>query len=152
MILTQPIINYIDSFAVTGHRVRTQNKDEFNEVTAKLPKLWQQFYQQDLDLENTDINAKVFGVYSDYESNESGFYNVTVGRSHNSGNTELHTVKIHSGNYLVFHGKGPMPQTVIEVWKSIWKYFSEDNPYQRSFVTDFEAYAHGDEVSIYIGV
>lgn len=61
-------------------------------------------------------------------------------------------VKINSGNYLVFQGKGQMPQIVIETWKHIWDYFTVDRPYQRCFRTDFEEYKNGDEVAIFIGV
>lgn len=144
---TQPIMKHVDSFTVTGFRVRTQNKDEFDEATAKLPTLWQQFYST-----QPDANTTVFGVYSHYESNENGFYNVTVGIEGNKENMELSTIKINSGNYLVFSGKGPMPQIVIETWKNIWNYFGSECNHQRNFITDYEMYSHGDEVSIYIGV
>lgn len=43
-----PIVKYVARFTVTGLNVRTQNSNEFNEKTAKLPSLWQQFYASDL--------------------------------------------------------------------------------------------------------
>jgi predicted transcriptional regulator YdeE len=52
-------VKHVESFIVTGFSARTQNKDEFNEKTAKLPGLWQQFYTSELA-----ANAKIFGVYS----------------------------------------------------------------------------------------
>lgn len=143
----QPTMNYIDSFTITGFTVQTQNSDEFNEETAKLPKLWQQFHSS-----NPASNTTIFGVYSDYESDAKGAYRVTVGVTHNNHDAELHTIKINSGNYLVFQGKGPMPQAVIETWKRVWDYFTLRAPYQRCFRTDFEAYSNENEVSIYIGV
>jgi predicted transcriptional regulator YdeE len=142
----QPIMKHIDSFTVTGLHVRTQNSDEFNEETAKIPKLWQQFYSS-----NPAINTTIFSIYSDYESDENGPYVVTVGVTDDNSN-KLNTVKIHSGNYLVFQGKGSMPQAVIETWQRVWDYFTGSCPYQRCFMTDFEEYSNGDEVSIYIGV
>ena|SRR3990167_4716428 len=142
-----PIMKHVDSFTVTGLTVRTQNSDEFNQETAKLPNLWQQFYAGHL-IPNTTI----FGVYSAYESGANGFYNVTVGNSNDNQSAELSAVKIDSGKYLIFHGKGSMPQIVIETWKSVWAYFSGESPYQRCFMTDFEEYKNSDEVTIYIGV
>lgn len=142
-----PVLKHVGGFTVTGLMVRTKNSDEFNPETAKLPNLWQQFYSI-----NPAPNTTILGVYSDYESNANGFYNVTVGTTHDNQNAQLSTIKINSGNYLIFQGKGPMPSTVIETWKRVWDYFTEASPYQRCFMTDFEAYNHVDEVEIYIGI
>lgn len=142
-----PIMKHVDSFTVTGLAVRTQNSDEFNQETAKLPNLWQQFYAS-----NPIPNTPIFGVYSGYESDANGIYNVTVGNSNNNQSNELSAVKINSGNYLIFQGKGSMPQTVIETWKRVWDYFAIESPYQRCFMTDFEEYKNSDEVAIFIGV
>ena len=142
-----PIMKHVDSFTVTGLTVRTQNSDEFNQETAKLPNLWQQFYAS-----NPTPNTTIFGVYSGYESDANGLYNVIVGNSNDNQSDELSAVKINSGNYLIFQGKGSMPQTVIETWKRVWAYFSVESPYQRCFMTDFEEYKNSDEVAIYIGV
>lgn len=70
----QPTMKQVESFTVTGFSVRTQNRDEFNEKTAKLPSLWQQFYTSELV-----TNANIFGVYSNYDSGANGLYTVTVG-------------------------------------------------------------------------
>ena len=147
MPVIDPIMKHVDSFTVTGLTVRTQNSDEFNQETAKLPNLWQQFYAS-----NPIPNTPIFGVYSGYESDANGFYNATVGNNNDNQRDELSTVKINSGNYLVFQGKGQMPQTVIETWKRVWDYFAVENSYQRCFMTDFEEYENSDEVAIYIGV
>lgn len=142
-----PIVQYVDNFTVTGFTVRTRNSDEFNPETAKLPTLWQQFRSSDL-LTNTTI----FGVYSDYESDANGAYNVTAGTRNDKPSAALHTIKVNSGNYLIFQGKGSMPQAVIETWGRVWEYFAEGGAHQRNFKTDFEAYSNGDEIAIYIGV
>jgi predicted transcriptional regulator YdeE len=143
-----PVLKHVDSFTVIGFMVRTQNSDEFNQEKAKLPKLWQQFYSSDLI-----TNTTIFGVYSNYESDANGLYSVIAGVNNNDNNhPALHTIKVNSGNYLIFQGKGSMPQAVIETWQRIWDYFTEGSFHQRCFMTDFEAYSNGDEVSIYIGV
>lgn len=147
MPVIHPTMKHIDRFTITGLTIRTKNSDEFNPNTAKLPSLWQQFYDN-----NPTQNKTIFGVYSDYESDVNGFYNVTVGTSHDKQSTGLKAVKIKSGNYLVFQNKGPMPQVVIETWEQVWDYFTKEGAHQRCFMTDFEAYSNGDEVAIYIGV
>jgi predicted transcriptional regulator YdeE len=146
---TPPTLIYVEGFTVTGLSTKTQNTDEFNEKTAKLPSLWQQFYVSDLA-----ANANLFEVYSGYESDAHGLYTVTVGiiDKCNRTGTEFTTVQIPAGNYLVFQGSGPMPATVIETWKQIWNYFETESNYQRGFISDFEAYSGSDKVAIYIGV
>ncbi|MBI2785322.1 MAG: effector binding domain-containing protein [Legionella longbeachae] len=142
-----PTLKHIDSFRVMGLSVITKNRDEFDIKTARLPKLWQEFYSINLA---TDRN--IFGVYSDYASDANGLYTVTVGTTSDHTQNKLSSVTIREGNYLVFHAKGPMPLTVIEAWKSVWDYFSTKNQYQRSYLTDFEVYRNGDTVDIYIGI
>ena len=149
-----PVLKHMDSFTVRGFRVRTQNSDEFNRETAKLPNLWQQFYSSHLV-----TKTPIFGVYSDYESDANGLYTVTAGivnegiaNDENKNSSELSAIKTTSGDYLIFHSKGAMPLTAIETWKRVWDYFTEDSTYQRCFMTDFETYSNSDEVAIYIGV
>ncbi len=144
---TDPIMKHVDSFTVTGRTVRTKNSDEFNPDSAKLSNLWQQFYSS-----NPSPNTTIFGVYSGYESDANGSYDVTAGVLNTNQRVALSAVAINSGNYLVFQSKGQMPQTVIETWKRVWDYFNVNSPYLRCFMTDFEAYKNGDEVAIYIGV
>ena len=145
---TLPTLKYVEGFTVIGLSTKTKNTDEFNEKTAKLPNLWQQFYSSDLA-----TNANIIEVYSDYESDANGLYTVTIGTD-NSGRTsaEFTSVTIQAGNYLVFRGTGPMPSTVVETWKQIWNYFETESDYQRSFISDFEAYSSPDKVAIYIGI
>lgn len=137
----------MESFVVTGLSIRTQNSEEFNENTAKLPGLWNQVCSSVLS-----YHANLYGVYSDYESDANGLYTVTVGIASEEPCPKFGSVAITAGKYLVFHGKGSMPATVIETWKQVWDYFTEEGRYQRCFMTDFEAYRNGDEVDIYIGI
>lgn len=143
----QPTMKQVESFTVTGFSVRTQNSDEFNEQTAKLPSLWQQFYTSDLA-----TNANIFEVYSNYDSDANGPYTVTVGIQSDHAQTQLSAVTIQAGNYLVFQGTGPMPATVVETWKRVWAFFEENTEHQRNFISDFESYNGPDQVAIYIGL
>ena len=44
MLSIPPTLKYVEGFTVIGLSTKTQNTDEFNEKTVKLPSLWQQFY------------------------------------------------------------------------------------------------------------
>lgn len=147
MLFIPPILKYVEDFTVTGFSVVTQNRDELNAETEKLPNLWQQFYLSELG-----SNPNLFEVYSDYESDANGLFTVTVGIANHSERAQFSSVKIQAGNYLVFQGEGSMPSTVVELWKQIWNYFELGSKYKRNFISDFEEYRDSDKVAIYIGV
>lgn len=142
-----PILKQIEGFMVNGLSLRTKNADELNEHSAKIPRLWQQFYA-----DKVDCTATVFGVYSDYESGVNHGYTVTVGTASTAYQAGLDAVTIEKGNYLVFKGKGPMPATVIGLWMYVWNYFETLDKDDRQFLSDFESYTGLDEVEIYIGI
>ncbi|WP_131783493.1 GyrI-like domain-containing protein [Legionella gresilensis] len=145
MTIVKPNIQFVDSFKVVGFSTRTKNSDEFIPKTAKIPNLWQQLNASQLK----DITP-AFGVYSDYESDADGSYNITVGVTKDN-KLKLNYVTIKAGNYLVFRKIGLMPNTVICTWKLIWDYFANETRHQRNYITDFERY-NGSEVTIYIGI
>ena len=142
-----PTPKYVEDFTVTGFSTRTQNTDEFNEKTAKLPALWHQFYASDLA-----AGDKIVEVYSNYKSDANGMYTVTVGTHDDNVSAEYATVKVQAGNYLVFHGEGPMPLAVVETWKQVWAYFETKRDHQRNFISDFEEYSGAEKVAIHIGI
>ena len=146
-------IQNIESFEVAGFNVRTKNSDEMNESTAKIPGLWNRFY--------TDIagylseNANVYGVYSDYESDHTGAFNVLAASDDKSACqvNGSQVLKIEAGKYLVFLGSGEMPQAVIDLWGEVWEYFeSAEVKHIRAYTTDFEHYKSPSEIEIYISV
>ncbi len=152
--VNEPKLIAIEGFDVSGFSVQTKNSEEFNPLTAKLPALWQQFMMSDLIDFQKKPTPIIYGVYSDYVSDASDFYRVTVGISpcFDERRPELDSVLVKGGNYLVFSGKGLMPAVVVAVWQSIWVYFAENQNYRRSFISDFELYRGVDEVDIYIGI
>jgi len=156
MITKQPLLAHAEAFTVCGLSVRTINRDEFNPQTAKLSTLWDQFLVSDManSLTNKRADSPIFAVYSHYESDASGFYTVTVGFALNtkSQGGEHPCVQVPSGDYLVFTGKGSMPQAVVETWQRVWAYFNEHSDYTRSYSSDYEVYENAEEISIYIGV
>ncbi len=154
MAFQAPKLITVESFTVSGVSVRTKSSEEFDKSMARLPKLWQEFLAIVNKKPNLLANPEVYGVYSDYDSDANGNYTVTIGGVLDAGQSlpELSTVRIQAGDYLVFSGKGIMPQTVIETWLRVWAYFEVNSEYKREYVSDFELYRGADEVDIYIGI
>jgi predicted transcriptional regulator YdeE len=142
----------IEEKHIRGISVRTKNSDEMSPATAKIGQLYQKF-DEDVYV-NYKGGARVYGVYYDYESDEAGEYTVLAGSDHaESEKLTLEQVKIPSGKYMVFAGRGEIPQVVIDTWGKIWEYFArEDISHKRTFTTDFEYYKSPDEVEIHIAV
>lgn len=150
----KPKTEHIKRFCVAGVFVRTKNIDEFNSESAKIPGLWTQFYSEGVteQISKRLPNTPIFGVYSDYETDATGFYDVTVGVSVDKSNSGFKNIVIEAGEYLVFEARGAMPDAIIQTWSYIWSYFEQHPEICRSFLTDFEAYSGPEEAHVYIGI
>ncbi|UXU85276.1 GyrI-like domain-containing protein [Burkholderia sp. S-53] len=150
----EPMVAHISYFSVSGLTVRTTNRDEFNQETARIPGLWAQFFSSGLadSVPNRLPGTPIFGVYSAYESDATGFYDLTAGVSVAAPNPDYGSIEIREGKYLVFEARGPMPAAVIQTWTAIWTYFEQHPHVQRSFLTDFESWSDPEHVQIHIGV
>ncbi|WP_394183625.1 GyrI-like domain-containing protein [Marinomonas posidonica] len=139
-----------DTIQVAGLSVRTTNDAEMTPDTAKISALWAKFYG---DLSPMlDPHSRVFGLYTHYESDHTGAFDVVACADSLTGkNLEEH--QIPAGNYVKFQHTGEMPQAVIDLWGEVWAYFaSEKCAHTRAFTTDFECYKSEQEVEIYIAV
>ena len=72
---------HIPAFSVAGIAVRTRNSEEVNPAIARLGGLWNRFFSQSWErkLPSRGDDGRIFGVYSGYESNEHGAFDVTAG-------------------------------------------------------------------------
>lgn len=137
---------------VAGCCARTNNNSP--DMTAVIGGVWQRFYSKGVyaNIPNK-MNEKALGIYTDYESNETGDYTVMAGcevsRSDLKGNFEVRTIP--SGKYAKFVVKGHMRKAVAEFWQELWKM-----KLNRSYICDFEEYQNGEiddcEIHIYIGL
>ena len=158
-----------------GISIRTTNIAEISHETAKLGKLWQKFYQNHVS--HLEKDEDVYGIYHNYESDDVGAFDVVAswkassqqdeqdqvnsGDSLTAGNTgknsNLVTVNIPAGKYLVFSEQGRMPYTVMNAWEKAWTYFNDRScEHTRTFDVDFEHYIGGNleygQVDLYIGI
>lgn len=138
---------------IHGLSIRTDNATEMTPNKGKISALWQAFDEAvPVDYKNGE---RVYGVYSDYESDHTGKFTVIAGFDGNQmpSNLTLEKVIIPETKYLVFTHKGEMPQIAIDAWTEVWHYFSNGKEeHQRLYSTDFEYYPNGNEIEVHIAV
>ena len=146
----QPDRQHLESIAVAGLTARTTNGAESDPSTAHLAALWGRFFAENVmqTTPNRSPDPRNFGVYSGYESDASGAFDVTAGVAVTDGAT----VTIEAGDYLVFKAEGAVPMSVIAAWQRVWQYFEDHPDIKRRHATDFEAYSSPTQAAVYIGV
>jgi predicted transcriptional regulator YdeE len=145
-------VKYLEKFYIAGLTVRTNNKIELDETTAKIPQLWQRYTNEDIKNKtlNKSKNSFLYGVYNKYEKDVNSDYDYTIGIEVTEPEN---AITIQKDKYLVFSKKGEFPQVVIETWYDVWNYFaSKECKYERVFNYDFEKYVKDDEIEIYISI
>lgn len=150
----KPLLQTIESFQVSGLRIRTDNATE-QTPKGKIRALWSDFFAQDLfEIPERIQGSPVYGVYTNYESDHTGEFDVIAEvKVTEAPTTHLQTVTIEAGDYLVFETKGEMPQRIIDGWMAVWHYFAQaDSPYQRRYTTDFEQTVDENDIEIFIAV
>ena len=143
--------------AIQGFSVVTNNEAEFSADTGKIPALWQKFDNAvPVDYMGGE---RVYGVYSEYESDHTGNFRVLAGFDGEHvpddipEQSEIQHITIPTGKYLVFTHKGDMPQIAIDAWSEVWRYFTQGEPeHERCFTLDFEHYVNGNHIDVYIAI
>ncbi|MFI0545571.1 MAG: GyrI-like domain-containing protein [Brachymonas sp.] len=151
----------IAAFRISGASIRTNNALEAS-GQGRIGQLWQDYAAT---ASSAVAGAQAYGVYSDYESDASGDYRLTVGSRDNRDNRDSAeaqaaangvTVQVQAGSYLAFRAQGQMPRAVVQAWQTIWAHFAAEQadalPYVRVYGTDFEHYDAPDSAVIYIGI
>lgn len=127
-----------------GLSVRTINSDEFA-GKGKISGLWDRFMQEDFTskISHKTNPTELIGLYSDYESDENGYYNVTVGfevDSFDDQPEECNQQELEDVDFAEFESdQGVVPDIVIGVWKDAWA-ASQKRDITRSFQYDKEVY------------
>jgi predicted transcriptional regulator YdeE len=144
-------VTRIKKLMISGISAVTNNEFEMSEENGKISQLWEDYFAKDIykTTFNKANNDSMYGVYSDYESDVTGNYEITVGvevtKSKNA-------IVIEDKKYLVFSKKGELPSVVVELWEEIWDYFEKNSEYERAFTVDFEKYTKEDEIEIYVAI
>jgi predicted transcriptional regulator YdeE len=153
----EPQLIACPAMTVLGIEVTTSNAAERDPAHAKLPRLWSRFFGEDVlsTVPGKRPPVHPLGVYTDYESDQHGRYRVVAGAVVEAGTAQserLGRATVPAGDYLVFKGKGPMPDVVRQVWEAVWNHFSSPGIYIRAYTADVERYVGPDEVEILVAV
>jgi predicted transcriptional regulator YdeE len=146
-------VKFSSAKTIHGLSVKTDNATEMDPKNGQIGALWQTFDKTvAVDYKNGE---RVYGVYSQYESDHTGKFTVLAGFDGSISSTDapLETIKIPDGKYLVFTQKGEMPQIAIDAWTQVWNYFIGDNvEHHRLYSTDFEYYPNANEIEVHIAI
>ena len=142
---------------VAGLALRTDNATEAQPEIGKIPGLWQRFRSEDWfdRLGKLGASGPPIGVYSAYESDASGSFQLTAGREVSSKLTvapPLQIVPVPAGVYFLFRSTGALPGSVIRGWQDVWAYFERPGAPSRAYTYDVEIYPDANTVEIWIAV
>ena len=152
----QPQLRNAAAKRVLGLALRTDNATEAG-PDGKIPALWQRFRNEDWFGRLGDLGAigPPLGVYSAYESDANGSYQILAGREIEkslSVTAPLEVVSVPAGTYLVFESTGAFPEAVVKGWEEVWAYFARPQKTARAYTCDFEIYPNDRTVEIWIAV
>jgi predicted transcriptional regulator YdeE len=154
---SQPQIRQAGAKRVAGLALRTDNATEARAGGGKIPGLWERYRREDWfgRLEKLGAFGPPIGVYSAYDSDVKGSFQILAGREIPSSvliPASFADVAIPSGKYLVFESTGPLPGSVVAGWQAVWAHFARHGAAQRSYTCDFEIYPSDHEVEIWVSV
>lgn len=138
---------------LVGVNIRTNNSDP--NMSNDIGELWNEFFTKGIfsEIENK-VNGRTIGLYSNYESDFTGDYDMTVACEVNDDKEiPKGTIvkKIPAGKYAKFIVKGHMQKAVYEFWQELWTMNLD-----RAYTCDFEEYINSDidnaEINIYIAL
>ena len=139
----------LPGFDVAGFQIRTSNAKAMETIGP----LWGRVHAEGLGAAGAGVGpARLYAVYSNYESDHNGEYDFTIGKGVDSGadipDGQTH-LRVPDAKYAVVTAKGEMPGALIETWMKIW----EAN-LPRAFGADFEIHdpATPGEVEIWLSV
>lgn len=142
---------------VAGLALRTDNASESQPQTGKIPELWERFRIENWfeRLERLGAFGPPLGVYSAYESDASGSFQIMAGREIAPNvkiNPPLVVVSVPAGSYRMFESRGSLPQSVVRGWEQVWAYFERPGAPARAYTYDVEVYPSAESVEIWIAV
>ena len=130
---------------VVGIEVRTKNALEANPATARIGPLWGRFLEEKASekIAHQMDPGTVLGVYTNYESDHTGFYTLIIGAQVKDAKSipkGMVGITIPAAEYLVFPAPGKVPQAIVVAWGEVWDYFAQNPAARRAFTADFELY------------
>ena len=120
--------------------IRTHNIKE--NTAEKIGQLWQNNFAK------LTKNEPYYGVYLNYESDFTGYYDVAVAQESKPENSSS-TIEIEDLTwYEIFPTTG---KSVVQTWQHIWKK-EKQGLLKSAYKVDFEKYYPHGKVNIYISI
>lgn len=143
---------YLEEKKLSGLGARTNNHDP--NMGMVIGGLWQKLHGEGIFSSLNKVNECAIGLYSDYESDYNGPYDITVGAEvleHTLDKKMVNKV-IPAGKYAKFIVRGHMKDACVDFWKDLWKI-----DIGRTYICDFEEYQPGHdmdnaEIHMYISI
>lgn len=133
------------AFTVIGFAVRTTNAAEMSGSNGKIGPLWGRFLSGGSDAVSGVVEpGTIYAVYTIYESDETGAYDLILGRSVRPGEpvpAEMSAVHLPAARYLIFPINGQSPEAIKAAWGEVYLYFVQHPEERRAFTCDFEQYS-----------
>jgi Uncharacterized protein conserved in bacteria len=159
VIQPEPRLVSLYGMYIVGIEIRTTNRDEENQATARIGSLWRRVREEKLldAISDPKERAVTLGAYTRYQSDDKGPYSLIAG-------LEVYDldrippgmvgITVLAQEYLIFTAAGEMPAAVNDGWKQVWNYFTQTTVLNRAYTTDFERYdsARPGEVEIHVAV
>ncbi|MFS4456292.1 GyrI-like domain-containing protein [Maribacter sp. 2304DJ31-5] len=128
----------IGPFKIIGTSVRTNNKK--GGAGQQIPELWNEFISENIaDKIPNKVDGALYALYTDYESDHTGFYTTIIGCKVKNLDTIPEGMigkSFDGGNYVQLSAKGDLTKgVVINKWLEIWEMDLE-----RVYTVDYEVY------------
>ena len=140
----------IASFQVVGISARISN--EGDSVAKEVEALWERFWQEDIRNQVPHaLNEDIYAVYTDYETDYTGPYTLTIGLSVASLKDipkGFRGMTIEEDTYQKFTSRGKMPEAVLKTWFEIWGNKTLNRAYRADFTVHGEKYFDGDQAEV----
>lgn len=140
----------IPTFQVVGISARISNEGE--SAVKDIEALWGRFWGEEVQHQIPQkLNDDIYAVYSDYETDHTGPYTLTIGLSVSSLDNipEGFTVMaIEEDAYEKFVSKGKMPDAVLKTWFEIWADKELNRAFRKDFTVHGEKYFDGDQAEV----
>lgn len=129
------------NMTIFGYKIRTTNQNA--QSMTDMGKLWERFMA-----DNPDTAQKIYIIYTDYENQDQGFYDVYIGTRENLAHFP-DKIDVTIEKHTEFESEYHSPNDIIRLWKEIWA-----NPdLQRQYDFDVEEYDFENRtVKIYLSV
>ena len=149
-----PEIVRMPAFAVAGFTTRTANEREMS-GEGRIGLLWQRYMTSGSGaIPGVTDPSLTFSVYTNYESDHTGAYDVILGKpvgSLEAVSDPLRGIAIPAAEYSVFPAAAATPDAIRSAWMAVYEYFGGPTNLRRAFTADFERHA-AEGVQLYIAL